>query len=503
MLQKYMRFVRGVAVNRIGLVGVVLTTSSFITFVILELARLAGLLTNAYVGLVTYLLFPALFVIGLILIPIGWRQRKRETGRTTKELLSQQFDPDETKAGLFGSRIVMTIGLFTLANVIFLGAASSRMLGFMDEPEFCGTACHSVMNPEWVTYQDSPHARVKCVECHVGEGVGALVDSKLNGTWQMISVTFDLLQRPIPTPVHQLRPARETCEKCHWPDKFYGSRLATFVSYGDDSLSTPKYTTLNLKVDAGRSGAKSGIHWHVAAENEVRYVSVDDEREQMVWVEARQADGTYKRFTNRSLVSAADTDTLTDPRTVDCIDCHNRATHIYERPDRALDKRIQLGRLERNLPFLRREAMAALTNTYADSLAAYEGIANHLYGFYARKHPQAAARQAAAIDSAIDVLRSVYYRNVHHGMNITWGDYRSHIGHQGNNDGCFRCHNPNLTAEDGSSISSDCTMCHSILAQDESRPFAYLNPPDTADTEYKLHQYLQDEFLRFMETQAE
>lgn len=503
MFQKYLRFVRGVAVNRIGLLGVVLTTSSFITFVMLELTRLAGVLTNAYIGLVTYLLFPALFVIGLILIPIGWRQRKKQTGLSTRQLLSEQFEPEDTRGGLFGSRVVMTIGIFTLANVIFLGAASSRMMGFMDEPVFCGTACHSVMNPEWVTYQDSPHARVKCVECHVGEGVGALVDSKLNGTWQMISVTFDLLERPIPTPVHQLRPARETCEKCHWPDKFYGSRLTTLVRYGMDSLSTPRYTTLNLKVDAGRADERSGIHWHIAEQNEVRYVSVDDKREEMVWVDVRQPDGSFKRYRNTALIDPASANTATEPRTLDCIDCHNRATHIYEMPDHALNKRMRLGRLERTLPFVKREGLAAIRTNYRDSATAYEGIANHMYGFYRRQYPSVFAHQSAAIDRAIDELRSVYFRNIHHGMNITWGAYQSHIGHRGNNDGCFRCHSPNMVSDDGDPVRSDCTMCHSILAFEGQTPFEYLNPPDTADAEHAMHRYLQEEFLRFMQKQAE
>ncbi len=171
------------------------------------------------------------------------------------------------------------------------------MLHFMDSAEFCGTACHSVMNPEWTTYQASPHARVACVECHVGEGVGALVNSKLNGAWQMVSATFDLYERPIPTPVHQLRPARETCEKCHWPSKFYGSRLQTRIAYENDEASTPRYTTLNLKIDAGAAG-DTGVHWHISPGKEVRYASVDDEREEMIWVESLQPDGNVRRFVN-------------------------------------------------------------------------------------------------------------------------------------------------------------------------------------------------------------
>ena len=186
MFSRYKNFIRGVSVNKIGLAGVVLTTSSFVTFVFLELIRILGFITNAYVGLVNYMVFPAIFIVGLILIPIGWRRRKKQTGKSTQELLQEQFEKEETEGKFLGSRIFRTIAIFTIINIAFLGVLSSRMLHFMDEPHFCGTACHTVMNPEWVTYQASPHARVKCVECHVGEGVDALVDAKLNGLWQII-----------------------------------------------------------------------------------------------------------------------------------------------------------------------------------------------------------------------------------------------------------------------------------------------------------------------------
>ncbi len=498
MLKKYFDFVRGASADPIGKLGVALVTSSFVTFVFFELARLAGVLQNTYVGLITYLLFPALFMIGLILIPIGWRRLKKRTGKSARELLDSRFGEEQTKGGFLGSKFAMSILALTLLNVLFLSAASSRMLSFMDEAEFCGTACHSVMNPEWVTYQQSSHARVKCVECHVGEGAGALLDSKLNGMWQMVSVTFDLLERPIPTPVHQLRPARETCEKCHWPEKFYGSRLKTIVHYERDSASTPRYTNLNLKVDAGEwggaEGPSGGIHWHIAEEHEVRYVSVDDERREMVWVEALQPDGSFKRFTNnRATAEAAEV----NPRTMDCVDCHNRATHVYEDPQVAIDMRIRQGLINRSLPFVKREALTAVMADYPTRDAAMEGIANHLGEFYRQNHPKVSMGRLNTIDSAIAVAQDVYNRNIHPGMNITWGTYRSHIGHVGD-QGCFRCHNQNLVDESGTAISNDCSLCHSILASDSKTPFEYLQPADTSSRDYLMHKYLRDEFLDYV-----
>lgn len=493
MSTKHINFLRCVSANWYGKLGVVLVTSSFISLVILELARIFGIITNSYVGLVTYLLFPSLFVVGLILIPIGWLKLKRQTGKPLMELLVKGFDPKCTEGGIFGSRLLRMTAIVSIINVLFLIAISAQMLSFMDEAKFCGTACHSVMNPEWVTYQKSPHARVKCTQCHVGEGTKALVNSKLNGLWQIISVTFDLLERPIPTPVRQLRPARETCEKCHWPDKFYGSRLKTITHYDLDEASTPSYTTLNMKIDAGKGINRAGIHWHIAEENEVRYASVNDEREEIIWTEVRQPDGSLDRYITERLkdVSTA----RMSIRTMDCVDCHNRATHIYEDPERAIDERIQQGLLNRSLPFLKREALKAITSGYPDGEAAMEGIANHMHGFYQRYLPDMARKKSGSIDSAVSILREIYYRNIHPEMNVTWGAYPSHIGHKGAR-GCFRCHNKQMVAGQGKSISGDCTLCHSILADQKDNPFQYLLPVDTADRDFQMHRYLREEFLQ-------
>jgi hypothetical protein len=472
---------------------VILTISSFVSLIILELARILGIITNTYIGLVTYLLFPALFVIGLILIPVGWLRVKKKTGKSTRELIEKRFDSDTVKSGFMGSRLGRMIVLLTIVNSVFLIGFSTRMLHFMDEAVFCGTACHSVMNPEWVTYQQSPHSRVACVECHVGEGAGALIDSKLNGIWQMISVTFDLLERPIPTPVHQLRPARETCEKCHWPEKFYGTRLKTIAHYQNDSASTLLYTTLNLKVDAGSANSRAGIHWHVAKENEVRYSSIDDKREKILWAEVRRSDGSYHRYSSKD--NFASENQVSSARTVDCVDCHNRATHIYEDPQRAIDYRIQRGILDKSLPFLKREALQAITSGYPDKQAAMAGIANHLHGYYQRNHPELVMSKSILIDSAVAVLQAIYARNIHPEMNIDWGTYSSNIGHVGDG-GCFRCHNSRMVDENGRAISSDCALCHSMLANGHVDPFKFLQPADSVDIDFQMHQYLQDEFLQ-------
>ncbi len=506
MLTRFRLFLRGLSTNWIGTLGVVLTTSAFLLFLFMEALRLLGIITNAYVGLISYLLLPALFVIGLLMIPWGWRRYRRATGRPTRELLSERFTPRlAEEKRVYGSSLVGLIALLTLVNVLFLSIGGARMLHFMDEPVFCGTACHNVMHPEWETYQQSPHAHVKCVECHVGEGVDALVDAKLNGLWQMISATFDLYEQPIPTPVHNLRPARETCEKCHWPEKFYGDRLEIQTSFAFDEASTPRYTTLALKVGSGEAGDRGTIHWHIAAANEVRYQSVTEERERMAWVEVRKGSD-YWRYTNRRLHDpsvaanrvahgASEEHSEPEPRILDCIDCHNRATHIYEDPERAVDARMAAGRLDRRIPYLKREALGALVGSYATSDAAMRGIFNDLMGTYARRFRAETLGLQEELDQAVAALQAIHRRNIHPRMNVTWNVYPDHSGHR-NDGGCFRCHNADMVDSYGDPIGYDCTLCHSILAYDSPQPFQYLLPVEEEDPNRRMHEYLQAEFLR-------
>jgi nitrate/TMAO reductase-like tetraheme cytochrome c subunit len=496
-MKRFQLFIRGISTNWTGTVGVALTTSAFLLFVFFELLQLAGILTNSYIGLISYMALPALFIVGLILVPLGWWQFRRATGRSTEELLTQRFPDDMTRAKRLGSSLVATISLLTVVNLLFLGVGGARMLHFMDTPKFCGTACHQIMEPEWVAYQNSPHAHVRCVDCHVGEGADALLNAKLNGLWQVVSATFDLYERPVPTPVHQLRPARETCEKCHWPDKFYGDRIKTSTRFALDENNTPSHTTLALKIGGGTGEHEGTIHWHVAEQNEVRYQAADEQRLHMEWVEVRRGD-TFHRFVNQALDKAA----LEHPvspdhagtRSMDCVDCHNRATHIYQDPEEAVDKAMAEGAIDRSLPFIKRVALSALTNEYPDKDAAWDGIDRTVRGFYLRDLDRADLATGTAADQAVSQLREIYNRNIFPVMNVGWNPYPTHLGHK-NKGGCFRCHNKDMVDEAGQAIAYDCTLCHSILAMDSKSEFQYLLPLEKDDPDRQMHRFLQEEFL--------
>ncbi len=490
MLRQYINFIRSVSINAVGKTGVILTTTTFVTFIVFELFHTVGLIRNAYVGLITYLAFPTLFVLGLILIPIGWYRYKKQSGKSTTELLNQQFDTGQILPRLWGSRLMRSIVLLTLVNIAVLGIASWRMLHFMDQSRFCGTACHTVMNPEWVTYQQSPHARVACVECHVGEGLDALVASKLNGLRQMYLAALDIHNRPIPTPVHQLRPARETCEKCHWPSKFLGQRLQTAVVYATDSLSSPRYTTLNVKIDAGQQGHIPGAHWHIAESNQVMYTSVNDERRIITAVWQKQKEGYYRLYHDKRYAMQK----REERRPMDCIDCHNRATHIYKTPQNAIDERIRRNAIDRELPYIKREGLKAILPRYANAEQAGEGIAAHILGFYRQHYKTVLLQKRSDIEQAIEELQHIYETHIHFYMNIDWGTYPSHLGHE-RDLGCFRCHHHNMVDKTGRAIPHDCTLCHSILALESKTPFAFLMPDDTTGLR-PMQKALRSEFLQ-------
>lgn len=490
MIRRFSAFLRGLSTTRTGALGVALTTASFLLLAFLLLLERAGVLGNSYSGLLTFLLLPAVFMVGLVLIPIGWHRLRRRTGLTTEQLLKQQFPDDMVRANPLGSGLALTIAGLTVVNLLFLGFGGAAILHHMDTAEFCGTTCHHVMGPEWATYQNSPHAHVACVECHVGEGPEALIDAKLNGLRQMWLVTVGGYNRPIPTPVHTLRPARETCEKCHWPDKFYGHRIKTIARFETDEASTPRYSTLALKVGAG--GQAETIHWHVSEANEIHYQSVDHERTRMAWVEVRKGD-TVHRYERPDVMVPEDHD-LPEPRVMDCVDCHNRATHVYKLPDDVVDELMANDTINRAVPWAKAAALEALRCTVKPGQAPEEAIAASLRGFYSRKAPEVMTRHSRALDVMTTMLAQAHRRYVHPGMKVEWGTYPNHIGHRRDDIGCFRCHGADLVDENGNAIDDDCTLCHSLLSFESKSPFEFLEPLLPASPDSAMQVYLRDEF---------
>jgi nitrate/TMAO reductase-like tetraheme cytochrome c subunit len=430
-------------------------TAAGVLFLALFLLEILGLVTNPYIGLAVYVAVPAVFVMGLLLIPLGtWRARRQRRGLAQAEPewpVLDFGDPHQRTvfAGILG---------LTLVNLLIVSMAAYGGLHYMESSEFCGQVCHTTMEPQYSAYQAWPHARVACAECHVGPGAGALVESKLAGARQLFHVASGNVPKPVPTPAQSLRPARETCEQCHWPEKFHGDKTRIIREYANDEANTETVTTLQLHVGGGSRalGVGTGIHWHMNLDNQIEYIATDASRETIPYVQFTDREGLVREYvvagTTPAQLAAG------TRRRMDCMDCHNRPAHTFHAtPERAVDAAMAQGRLPRELPFARREAVAAVRAEYADRAAALAAIAQRLEAFYRER----GGADARLVQRAIAASQDAWARNVFPAMKVTWGTYSGHLGHL-DAPGCFRCHDDEHKAADGSVIRQDCELCHTL-----------------------------------------
>lgn len=452
----------------VSLLGAALTTAAGITMVgfwALEVLQLRS--AHPYAGIILFLVLPALFVVGLLLIPLGALLRRRAL-RARGELLAEYprldfHDPALRRAAAF-------LAVATILNVAIFSTASYKAVEHMDSAEFCGQACHTVMEPEYTAYRGSAHSRVGCTACHIGQGASWFVRSKLSGTRQVFAVTFRTYSRPIPSPVKHLRPARETCETCHWPQRFEGDKFVVRTRFEPDEANTPLTTVLVLKVGGRSHGGLSGIHGrHIDERSRISYVSTDGKREIIPKVTYLDDAGKTIEYLSTELKASREQLASGEQRVMDCVDCHNRPTHVFELPERALDRALAENRISRELPYIKKKATELLRAEYTDKDSAARGIGDGLAEHYKAEYPQVYANHRALVEAAIAEVRAIHARNVFPDMKVTWGVHPNHIGHE-DFLGCFRCHDDNHKSADGRVISQDCEACHTILAQDETDP---------------------------------
>jgi hypothetical protein len=397
------------------IIGAVLTTVSAVLFLAVFLADLFGLHTNPYLGVVFFLILPAIFVLGLVLFAVGhWPASWPRIDLN---------DPTHRNTAI----IVLVL---TLGNVVIVSMAAYRGVEYMDSVAFCGQVCHTVMQPEFVAHQTGSHANVKCVECHIGPGAMSFVSAKASGTRRVLAVLRKTYSRPIVPAPNQLPVAAQTCEQCHSSARFRGERTQRLVEYADNEKNGASET--KLKVDLRK------VHTHI--EKGIEFVATDKTRQTIPYVRMRNADGTAREFAVTGSQIATG-----EVRRMDCMDCHNRPSHVIApTPDRAVNEAMAAGAIPISLPFVHREAVKALK---AGNYAA-------LRDFY-RAQPR------DQVDHAVTAVQEIYQRNVFPAMNVTFGAYPSNIGHI-DSPGCFRCHDDDHKSKDGKKIGQDCETCHAI-----------------------------------------
>jgi hypothetical protein len=264
--------------------------------------------------------------------------------------------------------------------------------------------------------------------------------------------------------VHNLRPARETCEQCHWPNKHVGDKLEVHPKFADDEANSATKTVLLMKVGGQRGSASTGIHWHVDPGVKIRFLS-DPSRQNIYDVEMTPADGKMKTFK-----TAEKPEGPTEWRAMDCVDCHNRPSHTYKLPGTEIDSALDDGRIDKTLPFIKREGLRILKGTYTSQDEAHAAISRELDAFYKAKYSELATSKAAAITAAGKALGDIYAWNVFPMMKVTWGTYPNNLGHTDDSPGCMRCHDKKHVAADGAKITGSCNACHAVLADDEADP---------------------------------
>ena len=455
--------------NTLSMAGAILTTSSAFTILSYWVFDLAiGGAINPYIGVIFYLILPGIFAIGLVMMPIGVLLHRHKL-RAAGELPNVYPKLDFTRP-LF-RRAAAWVGGLTVLNACILTVGSYRGVEYMDSANFCGQTCHTVMQPEFTAYENSPHQRVGCVQCHIGPGAGWFVKSKLSGVRQVFAVTFHTYDHPIPSPVEQLRPARETCEQCHWPLMFTADKLIVRRKYSDDEKNTLLTTVLLMKIGGQNGHAAIGIHGrHLDVKSRVQYIATDRQRQVLPRVTYVDDNGKRIEFTSTDSKPTPQQLEAGESREMDCIDCHNRPSHTFQIPERALDQAMSDGLISPDLPFIKKKATEALKGNYSDREDAARRMASNLSGFYRTAYPDVYRDKRPAIDAAIQEVQDIYRRNVFPAMNVSWGTYPNNLGHT-DFPGCFRCHDGNHSTADGSrTISNDCDSCHSLLAVEEANP---------------------------------
>jgi nitrate/TMAO reductase-like tetraheme cytochrome c subunit len=438
--------------NWISASGAVLAIGALFSFALLVWMDFTSGDKNPYLGIFTYIVAPGFLIAGLATIFFGaWAQRRWA--------IKHAAVPDKWRLDFTNPAQRRLLVLFGTGGVIFLllsAFGSYQTYHYSESTVFCGQVCHSAMNPEFTTYQRGAHARVDCVECHVGAGATAFIKAKLNGTRQLVGFTLDNYHRPIDTPVKNLRPARETCEKCHWPQKFQGNVDLTFDHYLSDKKNTAVSIRMLLHVNSGRPGSPlAGIHWHVSPDSSVEYYAADEKRQDIVWMRVtNKKDGSARIFRNEEFKGEPPAGAV---RVMDCLDCHNRPAHSFPTANDAVERSMGLGTLSTSLPNIKRSAVQALIQKDITGSADAPGkIATFLTGKY---------KDSPELPATIAEVQRIYAASIFPERKADWRIYPNNIGHK-DWPGCFRCHDDKHQTAAGEKVrASDCTSCHSIIAQ--------------------------------------
>lgn len=447
-------------------VGGALFSAGVFLFLILLVYDLTRPVDNPYRSLVTFVIAPFIVTVGFLLFLLAiWLQVRAARRRGESVKFSLSIDPADPG---YMKNLWRFLGLS--AVLIFLIIYSgTEAYDATDSVAFCGETCHTVMEPQNVTYHNSAHARVPCVECHIGPGASFYVKSKLDGIRQLFATALDTYSRPIETPVENLRPAQETCEECHWPRQFYGEKMVTHTYYRTDEDNSPWTIKLLVKIGGGnpRTGILEGIHWHMIGSSTIDYVAADRKRQDIIWLRLVTDEGDTVIYHDPDAEPPDFDNPETEVRRFDCMDCHNRPSHSFTPPAKSLNLALSKRQISPSLKHIRQIGLDLLVGEYSDRRQANLAIEAGLIRYYEEKYPHLVDSNKADLDQAAEFLLKIYNDNFFPEMKTDYRVRENNLSHFVN-DGCFRCHDGLMQSEDGQVISHECSTCHLIVLQGPS-----------------------------------
>ncbi len=435
-------------------------------FILLVLADITVGTKNPFMSLVTFIILPFIITLGVIIFLISIIMQVR-SARRRGEKVTFRFAIDPTDK-MYMRNLWLFLGILAVI-VLLMVYSGSKAYEATDSAAFCGETCHVVMEPQNVTYHNSPHARVACVDCHIGPGASFFVRSKYNGIKQIFKTVLNDFPRPIETPIHSLRPAQETCEGCHWPQQFYGNKLISRTFYRTDEENSPWTINLVMKIGGGRfrTGKESGIHWHMLTENHVEYIASDAKRQVIPWVRRIDPQGDTTIYTEPGEEIPDPEAPGTEVRIFDCMDCHNRPSHNFLAPATGLNQALSSRDISPDLPYIRQAGLDLLNDIYETREKAHAAISYGLMKYYKENYPEVAEKDVGKIRQASETLIRIYDNGFFPEMKTDYRVRENNLSHFVN-DGCFRCHDGNKQDDKGNVIPHGCTTCHLIVAEGPS-----------------------------------
>ena len=447
--------------NPISLAGMALAIVSLANIFIFVLIDQIAIKASPYIGILAYMVSPAFLVFGLFLMFVGvLLERRKKVAPTAFYPRIDLNDPTQRSA-------VISFMTFLVVFVMVSVAGSYKAYEFTESVQFCGQLCHTVMSPEYTAYQLSPHARVACAECHVGAGATWFVKSKLSGSSPGVRRAFNTFPRPIPTPVHNLRPAQETCEQCHWPKKFYGGQLKVFTHYASDEKNTLRQIRMIIKTGGGdpATGAPEGIHWHMNIANEIDYVAADEKHQVIPYIHVEDLQGRVTEYYAKD--STLTKDQIAKAASIAWI--ASTATTVPRtstfRPTWPSINPCSRAASTSPCPSSSRKRSRCSPRNYDTTDAAMQGIAKGHARFLREANiPTSRRPSSSRFATPSTEVQQIFKRTTFPEMKLNWQTHPNNLGHF-YYTGCFRCHDGQHVSADGKVISRDCNQCHTLLSE--------------------------------------